>query len=510
MNRKLLLILLPLMMLLAACSKEEPLEEAKADKENKALLSRAEINDFIVKQLELGQIFRWETASNELLWSAAIQSDSVMAIGFQPVGFENIQEKMHLVDISAPDWKSVKERLINFIVRETNAAHPDQHYTASDLMVLGEENILPVIDIQIFDLHLIEQLRAMPEVRYIEPMGYTLDEVRERSGSGCDVTPDNNIPSADFQTISPNVKVPWNFYNANIPSAWNRSTGAGVTVAVIDTGTDSDQENVGSAFNSGQSQGRYIQRLGTYVSSWWWWASPDGPNDRCGHGTQMSGLATAPRGNDGASVGVAYNANLLAIRACADVVILGSNENRGVADAVVIAGGRGDVKVLSMSIGTIFWVNQIADAIYYAYGNDKMIMAAAGTSTSFTSFVGVIFPASMSQTVAVTGIKEGSPMVKCSSCHSGSQVDFVAVMQRRNDNSRTSLTLAEDGNVPARVGGSSAATATTAGIAALVWATNPSMSRNQVMNKLKNASSNYPSRNSQFGWGTVDAGAAVN
>ena len=510
MKRKLLLILLPLIVLFTACSKEEPFEEVKADKAEEALLSRTAINEFIFEQLKTGQVFRWETASDEMVWSAAVQSDSVMAVGFQPAGFENIKEKMHLVDINAPAWKSVKDRLIDFIISETNAAHPEKHYTASDLMVLGEQNVLPVIDIQIFDLSIIEQLRAMPEVRYVEPMGYTLDEVRERSSSGCNVSPDNNIPSADYQTISPNVKVPWNFYNANIPSAWNRSTGTGVTVAVIDTGTDPDQENVGSAFNSGQSQGRSLQRLGTYVSSWWWWASPDGPNDRCGHGTQMSGLATAPRGSDGASVGVAYNANLLAIRACADVVILGSNENSGVADAVVIAGGRSDVKVLSMSIGTVFWVNQIADAIYYAYGNDKMIMAAAGTSTSFTSFVGVIFPASMSQTVAVTGIKEGSPMVKCSSCHSGSQVDFVAVMQRRNDNSRTSLTLAEDGNTPARVGGSSAATATTAGIAALVWSTNPSMSRNQVLNRLKNASLNYPSRDSQFGWGTIDAAAAVN
>ncbi|MEZ4993218.1 MAG: S8 family serine peptidase [Saprospiraceae bacterium] len=60
------------------------------------------------------------------------------------------------------------------------------------------------------------------------------------------------------------------------------------------------------------------------------------------------------------------------------------------------------------------------------------------------------------------------------------------------------------------MGGSSAATATTAGIAALVWATNPSQSRTQVLTRLKNASQFYPGRNGEFGWGKIDAAAAVN
>lgn len=82
-------------------------------------------------------------------------------------------------------------------------------------------------------------------------------------------------------------------------------------------------------------------------------------------------------------------------------------------------------------------------------------------------------------------------------------------MQRASDASRTSLTLAMTGNQPAYVGGSSAATATTAGIAALVWATSPSQSRAQVVQRMLNASSNYPGRDSKFGWGTVNAALAV-
>ncbi len=82
-------------------------------------------------------------------------------------------------------------------------------------------------------------------------------------------------------------------------------------------------------------------------------------------------------------------------------------------------------------------------------------------------------------------------------------------MQRNSNTGRTSLTLAMSGDTPSYVGGSSCATATTAGIAALVWATNTNQSRTQVLNRMKNAASIYPGRNSQFGWGIVNAHAAV-
>ena len=46
-------------------------------------------------------------------------------------------------------------------------------------------------------------------------------------------------------------------------------------------------------------------------------------------------------------------------------------------------------------------------------------------------------------------------------------------MQRREDDGRSTITLSRNGATPGYVGGSSAATATLAGIAALVWATDP-------------------------------------
>ncbi len=475
-------------------------------------MTRAEIDEFIVNQMnETDDVFRWSAASDRLLWSAAVQSDSVVAIGYQPAGFENLRERLHEFDPEQAQWNDARQAVIDFVLTETNRRHPGENYTLEDLLAFTENPNLPIIDLRVFDEEVIAGLRNLPEVRYAEPIGYVLRETRERSGAGCSVSPSYDI-AGDFTTVSPGAKVPWNFYNMNIPAAWNTSQGDNITIAIIDTGSGDNQENLtGNEFTSGWSGGRYLDRASTLVTGWWWWASNDGPNDQCGHGTQMAGLAVAPRDTDGNSTGVAYKANGLAIRAVSDVVILGSSETNGVRDAVTLAANRSDVKIMSMSIGTIFWSNSIADAIYYAYySRGKMMFAAAGTSTWFTSWVGVVFPATMYETFAVTGIKEGTPLKKCNTCHSGGAVDFVAVMERRNDSDRTSLTLALSGDQPARVGGSSAATATTAGIAALVWATNPNMSRSTVLQKLQNAASIYPSRDNNFGWGVIDAAAAVN
>ena len=70
--------------------------------------------------------------------------------------------------------------------------------------------------------------------------------------------------------------------------------------------------------------------------------------------------------------------------------------------------------------------------------------------------------------------------------------------------------LAMSGDAPSTVGGSSVATATTAGIAALVWSRFPAYTRDQVLTKLIQSSANYPTRNSSVGWGNINAEAATN
>ncbi|MGB3465202.1 MAG: S8/S53 family peptidase, partial [Cyclobacteriaceae bacterium] len=419
------------------------------------------------------------------------------------------------VNIKSTPWVDAKNQVLSEIQQTYDAM--DIAVDVSDKIIL-EHSTLPYFKIKAHEVEVIEKLRSLGNVRYSEPATYTYTDAgmiapegREESGSGCGNNGGDNISTSDFTTIAPGAKQPWNYSIHNIPTAWTYSQGDNIGVGVIDTGISPDQGKLNSQFSSGYSTSRSVSRFGTYVDAgWWqWWkSSPDGPNDRCGHGTQMSGAISAPRTSSGTSVGVAYKANLLSVRGTSDVVINASREKDGVSDALVLLGNRSDVKIISMSIGDVFSSGQVSDAIRYANNRGKLIFAAAGTSTSFTNWYGVIFPATMSETVAVTGIKDNG-YNRCNICHDGSKVDFAITMQRANSSSRTSLTLADSGNTPSYVGGSSVATAQTAGIAALVWARNPSQSKAQVLDKLKRAGEFYPNRNSKFGYGKIDALKAV-
>jgi hypothetical protein len=474
-----------------------------------ATLTRAELNTIVETQLlATNEVFNWNDASERVVWSALELSENEAVIGYQPAGYENIKETIHEIDVNAGAWKTTRDELMTDLLEATERL-TGEAVTAEDLFFIDEANILPHLEFKALHPGILTEFSGRADVRYLEPTNYRGGELELRSGSGCSEAPSSGLFSADYTTVSPGSKVPWNYNFMNIQQAWSTSRGAGIGIAIIDTGVYPEQSNLGSQFNDDWSNvGRSVVKFGTYAPNWWS-SSTDGPNDRCGHGTQMAGLAAGPRTNDGSTVGVAYQANLRSYRATSDVIINGSREKRGVRDALTSAGSHSGTKVISMSIGDVFSSGTVRDGIFYAYNRDKLILAAAGTSLSWTSWYGVIFPANMSQTTAVTGIRDGNNMQRCNTCHDGSQVDFVAVMQRDSDSDRTSLTLSRDNDSPGYVGGSSAATATTAGIAALVWATNPGQSRNQVLNRMKNAASIYPGRDGNFGWGMIDANAAV-
>ncbi len=493
---------------LIACSKEVEPEKAEAQIVQH---DKGDIDAFINKSIQSGQIFDWSTASLPILHSAVLLSDSIVAIGYQIENVENISESIGISDRLEDRWLEVRDDILNLVLDGERRVRGSDQLELKDLLPFELDDVIPTLAVQITNIETLEMLKNRGDIRYVEPMGYELKrEDLLKSSSGCDGSPDYGINSADYtNTNSYNAKIPWNFYNHNIPSAWNISTGDNIGICIIDSGASDSQDNLGSQFSSGNSPSRTIRKYSTHYSGSWWWKSLDSPHDQCGHGTSMAGLAGAPWSTDGNAVGVAYRSNLITVRAVADVIISSSNEKNGVKNALKLAGNRSDVKIVSMSIGNVISSGTVKDGIYYAYNRGKLLLAAAGTSTTFTNWAGVIFPASMNETVAVTGVKAQGSYSRCNTCHSGSKVDFTIQMQRSYDSGRNSLGLATYSNQPKYISGSSCATATTAGIAALVWATNPGMSRSTVINRLKVASDLYPNRSSNYGWGNINAEAAV-
>ena len=503
MRNKVLLFSLLFIAFFSACNQEEnqptPIVIESAQKEP---LSTAQVNSVIDAAISTRGNFSWKEASNQVLWSAAYHGNNLMTIGFGTSKSDFDRSK-------SPKNQLIQEELLKIIM-----TYEDQPLQKVLVSADADLNLMNVI---ITKQETIIALKRSKYIRYIEPADYRYVAIKNEqmrgansssSSSGCGYESEV-LAASDYTTVTPNAKVPWTFYQHNIPNAWTLSTGRGVTIGIIDTGVSPNQTLLGSSFNTGDSSGRTAQKFGVYVDSIWPWSTTtDGPNDLCGHGTSMASVATAPRNNNGMPVGVAYNANLITYRAASNVVIDGYQEQEGVKKAFVALGNNTNVKIISMSMGYVFSVGKIEDAIRLAYGKGKLIFCAAGTSTSFTTFVGVIFPAWMPETVAVTGVKEGTTVLACDDCHTGTKVDFTIVMQR----------AATGKNVPVNsyynaqtdyIGGSSVATATTAGIAALVWAKNPTWTRDQVLAKMKQSGNFYPNRSNEYGYGNVNAFLAV-
>ncbi|MDG5492822.1 S8 family serine peptidase [Psychroserpens sp. SPM9] len=501
MKNMYLKVLLLLAITIVSCAKEDAIIETESQEIQfpKEPLTVQEINNRISETIRATGDFDWSKEDAHFLWSAVVHGQNVLTIGYG-------NEGQSFSETRDPELEAKKEALLDIV--------SDKEKINKQELKVVEQEILNVIDVGVASIETIVALRKNKNVRYLEPNGYnqfTYNEVAYRSSSGCDKNGDYINPS-HYTTISPNnAQVAWNFSEHNIQQAWSLSTGSGVTIGLIDTGVSASQPLLNtSGFNDGVSSGRFVQKYGTFIDSNWWWSSNyDGPHDKCGHGTAMGSTMAAPRNDNGMPVGVAYNSNLVAYRATEDVLLNDYHERKGVSKALTQLGNRSDVKIISMSIGYVWSIGNIKDAVKYAYSKNKLIFAAGGTSTSFTNGFGVIFPATMSETVAVTGVNDGSNYERCDTCHSGNKIDFTIIMEGDNNTSKAPPVLGFYNGDRRYTGGSSVATATTAGIAALVWSRHPTWSRTQVLNRLKQSAEFYPYKNSSFGYGNIDAWQAV-
>ncbi len=486
--KKIIIILIGLI-LVVSCTKEEVndiVTNNSSLEESQKLLSVVEINSYIEEQLKKDADLLWIKAPANVLWSAVIHGDGYLSIGYGKEGNFSYQKSL--------ESNRTKEKILDIL--------KSKEVLAKSNPITDQQEVLQYVEVKIANLETIVALQKTNDIRYLEPSSYAnfLDlnnDGQAQKNFGC-ARNGRTVNPEDYRVTAPNSWIPWTFDIHNIPEAWQYSTGAGITVGIIDSGISDSQKFLGSDFNDGFSSGRSIQKLGTFDGS---------VVDDCGHGTAMSAAIAGPRNDDAMPVGVAYNCNLVSYRGTGDVLLESRKERRSVSKALVELADNPDVKIISMSIGWVWTVGNIKDAVKYAYSKGKMIVAAGGTSTTFTNWYAVIFPASMKETVAVTGIKENGK--RCNICHDGKKIDFTVMMQRDNDADRTMPVLGYRSDVRNMVGGSSIATATTAGIAALVWATNPNMSREEVLEKMQRAGEYYPERNNRYGYGKIDVLKAV-
>jgi type VII secretion-associated serine protease mycosin len=257
--------------------------------------------------------------------------------------------------------------------------------------------------------------------------------------------------------------------------AWRHSTGAGVVVAVLDSGVDAEHPDLAGRVLPGRD----------YVDG-----STDGRVDPVGHGTTVASLVAG--GGDPAT-GLAPDARILPVRVL-------DEQNRyqsasTVAEGVVWAVDHG-AQVINLSLGGSRESDSLGEALAYAMAHDVVLIACTGNATGDSS--GVWYPAREPGVVAVTGLTfSGGTPVGWPESLTGPETVLAAPAV---------MTGALAGGGHRQVQGTSFSSALVAATAALIRARWPELPAGEVVNRLVATADHLgaPGRNPIFGFGAVD------
>src|SRR6476661_276566 len=295
--------------------------------------------------------------------------------------------------------------------------------------------------------------------------------------------------------------------DSGITKAWEVSKGAGVKVAVIDSGIDAQHPDLKGAVTggydasgSGQPDGQKSvgskPEHGTLVATM---LAGRGHQPASASPTPSPGPAGTPP--DGV-MGVAPEAQLLSVSTW-----LGSPNPSGKSDqdqipeAVRWAVDNG-ARVINISLGstTPQWPQSWDAAFLYAEQKDVVIVAAAGNRVGGNVQVGA--PATIPGVLTVAGL-DRSGAASTDSSSQGISIGVAAPAEK--------LVGGLPGGSYAEWAGTSGATPIVSGVAALIRSKWPQMSAKQVINRIVSTAKDEgtPGKDPLYGFGVLNAEAAL-
>jgi serine protease len=353
------------------------------------------------------------------------------------------------------------------------------------------------------------------------------------------VASDANVEYAEPDRIMRAVLTPndpryneqWHYFEAaggiNAPPAWDKSTGTGVVVAVIDTGYRPHADLAANILpgydfisdtfvaNDGNGRDTDASDPGDWIN-----AGECGPGDPAAfqssswHGTHVSGTIAARTNNSLGVAGVAFNARVVPAR------VLGKcgGFTSDIADAIIWTSGgavpgvptnANPAKVLSISLGGSGSCGTTTqNAINSARSRSASVVVAAGNSNANAANFS---PANCAGVVTVAAV--GRNGGKASYSNFGATVEVAAPGGSGGANSVLS-TLNAGSTGPgadsyALYNGTSMATPHVSGVVALMLSVKPTLTPDQVTSILQSTARAFPATCASCGSGIVNANAAV-
>jgi thermitase len=331
----------------------------------------------------------------------------------------------------------------------------------------------------------ITELKTIPEVELAEP-DYIVKPVFE---------PDDFYFRTRESTT--NERYQWGFDNTSVPQAWDITHGdsdGNVLIAIIDTGAANHVDLSSKIVTT------YDCRLDTGCS-------PGGYNDVYGHGTAVVGIAAAATNNSSGMAGVGFNTKVIVLKIAEDD---GTQYWSWAMNALnyLISNYQGKKIVVNMSFGANYYSEITEQLTHQAWNSGFVLIGAAGNSNNDIKF----YPADHTDVISVGSSNRFNQ--KSSYSNFGTWVEVVAP---GGDCSLSSFDCVIIPSIDPQTGastyawgnGTSFASPFVSGLAALVWAANPSFTNAQVRSRIESTADPITGTGSLWKYGKVNAYRAV-
>jgi subtilisin len=358
-------------------------------------------------------------------------------------------------------WAPTPQRVI-VVFKNT----PDAHVVGQHGQVHQVFHLIPAV-VATLPEPAIEALSRNPNVAYIQ-----VDHYRQRID-----------PRIMAKPPPPEEQLPWGVDRIDADVAWATSTGAGVKVAIVDTGIDMDhpdlQANIKGGFNAIAPARKY--------------KDPSNFDDDHGHGSHCAGIVAAID-NDIGVIGVAPEAWLYGVK-----VLDGSGSGY---DSDIIEGFQwcvdNGIQVVSCSFGGYDDDQTFHDAVDAVWAAGCVIVAAAGNDGYEEPD---LYPAGYSTVMAISAMASDDTIIYWSNY--GSEIELAAP--------GVSIYSCYKRGGYTTMSGTSMACPHVSGVAALVLAVHPGYTNEQVRQLLQNTAEDLGASgwDPYYGYGLVDAEAVV-
>jgi subtilisin family serine protease len=302
----------------------------------------------------------------------------------------------------------------------------------------------------------------------------------------------------------PSFPMLWGMQEIQAPTAWDTTNGAGVVVAVVDSGVDYTHQDLDANIwtNPGEIPGDGLDNDGNglvddvrgwdFVGTSYTSPAPDNdPMDAVGHGTHVAGIIAAEGNNMLGVIGVAYGARVMVLRGLDNG---GTGLESTLAPAIMYATDKG-ADVINASWGGLGVSTVLQNAIDYAHSHGVVFVAAAGNDNVDAS---LFYPANAPRAITVSACNQNGSTTTFSNF--GNRVDVAAP-------GVGILSLAPS-NGFATFDGTSMAAPHVSGTVALIISQHPTFTVEQIRQALRTSTIGEADHRF-FGWGRVEAARAI-